>query len=185
MYVLYHKCKRLSIHNSEVRILCTYGLSAYNFLKGVPLEITTHNFGSVDSIGVVLYCAGARRLSVPHARFLIHGVSVNIMQPVSFEEKQVEELLKGLQIDIGNLARVIAATTGKESHDVIKLMLDRTTYYPEEAQAQGLVHEIKSEMFEPGAEVYNIQLVPQPIPESTQTQAFGGLGSIESFSGNT
>ena len=50
------------------------GLSAYNFLRGVPLEITTHNFGSADSIGVVLFCAGSRRLSVPHARFLLHGV---------------------------------------------------------------------------------------------------------------
>ena len=30
------------------------GLSAYNYLKGVPLEIVTQNFGSVDSIGVVL-----------------------------------------------------------------------------------------------------------------------------------
>ena len=26
------------------------GLSAYNYLKGIPLEITTHNFGSADSI---------------------------------------------------------------------------------------------------------------------------------------
>jgi len=42
-----------------------HGLSAYNYLKGLPVRITTHNFGSVDSIGVVLYCAGARRLSVP------------------------------------------------------------------------------------------------------------------------
>lgn len=50
------------------------GLSAYNYLKGIPLEITTHNFGSADSIGVVLFCAGSRRLCVPHARFLLHGV---------------------------------------------------------------------------------------------------------------
>ena len=26
-----------------------YGLSAYNFLKGSPANITTHNFGSIDS----------------------------------------------------------------------------------------------------------------------------------------
>ena len=33
-----------------------HGLSAYNYLKGVPAQIITHNFGSVDSVGVVLYC---------------------------------------------------------------------------------------------------------------------------------
>ena len=53
-----------------------HGLSAYNYLKGLPATITTHNFGSVDSIGIVLYCAGSRRLSVPQARFLFHGVNV-------------------------------------------------------------------------------------------------------------
>ena len=31
-----------------------HGLSAYNYLKGLPAVITTHNFGSVDSIGIVL-----------------------------------------------------------------------------------------------------------------------------------
>ena len=54
-----------------------HGLSAYNYLKGLPATITTHNFGSVDSIGVVLYCGGSKRLSVPQARFLLHGVSIN------------------------------------------------------------------------------------------------------------
>ena len=45
------------------------GLSAYNYLKGVPLEISSHNFGSADSIGVVLFCAGTKRLSVPMPAF--------------------------------------------------------------------------------------------------------------------
>ncbi len=47
-----------------------HGLSAYNYLKGLPIKVTTHNFGSVDSIGVVLYCGGSERFSVPQARFL-------------------------------------------------------------------------------------------------------------------
>ena len=52
-----------------------HGLSTYNYLKGLPANIITHNFGNVDSIGLVLYCAGAKRLSVPQARFLLHGVN--------------------------------------------------------------------------------------------------------------
>jgi ATP-dependent protease ClpP protease subunit len=87
-----------------------HGLSAYNYLKGLPANITTHNFGSVDSIGVVLYCAGATRLSVPQARFLLHGVSANFPQNTSLEEKQLEERLKGLKIDNENIAKVVART---------------------------------------------------------------------------
>jgi ATP-dependent Clp protease, protease subunit len=146
-----------------------HGLSAYNYLKGIPLEITTHNFGSADSIGVVIFCAGSKRLSVPHARFLLHGVMCNFPGPVSLEEKQLEERLKGLQIDMGNIASIISDTVKKDKQQVLNDMLNRTTLYPEQAIEYGLVHEIKSELFEPGAEVISIQMsgqaVPQPAPQ--------------------
>jgi len=77
-----------------------HGLSAYNYLKGLPATITTHNFGSVDSIGIVLYCGGSERLSVPQARFLLHGVSTSFRQNERLEEKQLEERLKGLRIEL-------------------------------------------------------------------------------------
>ncbi len=134
-----------------------HGLSAYNYLKGLPATITTHNFGSVDSIGVVLYCGGSKRLSVPQARFLLHGVSTNFEQKTSLEEKQLEERLKGLRIDIENIAKVIAANTGKSVEAVTDAMLERTTLNPEEAQSWGLVNEIKSDLFEAGSEVISIQ----------------------------
>jgi len=141
-----------------------HGLSAYNYLKGIPAKITTHNFGSVDSIGVVLYCGGSKRLSVPQARFLLHGVSANFPQQVSLEEKQLEERLKGLRIDIENIAKVIAANTGKSVKEVTDAMLERTTLNPEEAQTWGLVHEIKPELFEAGSEVISIQFQQQRKP---------------------
>jgi len=133
-----------------------HGLSAYNYLKGLPVTIATHNFGSVDSIGVVLFCWGSKRLSVPQARFLLHGVSAGF-QNERLEEKQLEERLKGLRIDIENIAKVIAANTGKTVEGVTNAMLERTTLNPDEAKAWGLVHEIKSELFEAGSEVISIQ----------------------------
>lgn len=142
-----------------------FGLSAYNYLKGIPADITTHNFGSVDSIGVALYCSGKQRLSVPTARFLLHGVSAQFPQPASLEEKQLEERLKGLRIDLQNIAKVIAVNTGKSQDEVVQAMLDWTTLNPEEAKTWGLVHEIKVELFPPGAEVISIQYQEQPAPK--------------------
>lgn len=133
-----------------------HGLSAYNYLKGLPANITTHNFGSVDSIGVVLFCAGSKRLSVPQARFLLHGVSAGFSNE-RLEEPQLEERLKGLKIDIENIAKVIAANTGKTVDDIAKAMLERTTLNPDEAKSWGLVHDIESELFESGSEVISIQ----------------------------
>jgi ATP-dependent Clp protease protease subunit len=139
-----------------------HGLSAYNYLKGLPASITTHNFGSVDSIGIVIYCAGSRRLSVPQARFLFHGVSAQFRGEQNLEEKLLEERLKGLRIDMENIAKVIAANTGKSAQDITDAMLERTTLNPEEARSWGLVHEIKSELFEAGSEVIAIQFQQQP-----------------------
>ncbi|UCD22381.1 MAG: ATP-dependent Clp protease proteolytic subunit [Chloroflexota bacterium] len=138
-----------------------HGLSAYNYLKGLPASIITHNFGSVDSIGVVMYCAGSKRLSVPQARFLFHGVSAQFRGEQNLEEKLLEERLRGLRIDMENIAKVIAANTGKNVEEVTDAMLDRITLNPEEAESWGLVHEIKSELFEAGSEVIAIQYQQQ------------------------
>jgi len=142
-----------------------HGLSAYNYLKGLPVEITTHNFGSVDSIGIVLYCAGSKRLSVPQARFLLHGVSAQFRGEQNLEEMQLEERLKGLRIDAENIAKVIAANTSKSVKEVVAAMHERTTLNPEEAKSWGLVHGIKSELFEAGSEVVSIQFQP---PQQSQ-----------------
>ena len=140
-----------------------HGLSAYNYLKGLPAAITTHNFGSVDSIGIVLYCAGSRRLSVPQARFLFHGVNVQFRGDQNLEEKVLEERLKGLRVDMDNIARVIAANAGRDAKDVTDAMIEGRMLNPEEAKSWGLVHEIKSELFEAGSEVIAIQFQQQPV----------------------
>jgi len=138
-----------------------HGLSAYNYLKGLPVSITTHNFGSVDSIGIVVYCAGSRRLSVPQARFLFHGVNVQFRGEQNLDEKLLEERLGGLKIDVENIAGVIAANTGKKTEDITGAMIERMVLNPEQAQSWGLVHEIKSELFEAGSEVIAIQAQQQ------------------------
>jgi len=86
----------------------------------------------------------------------------------SLEEKQLEERLKGLQIDMGNIARIIADTVKKDRQEVLNDMLNRTTLYPDQAIEYGLVHEIKSELFEAGAEVISIQASQQPAPPMIQ-----------------
>jgi ATP-dependent Clp protease protease subunit len=133
-----------------------HGLSVYNFLKGAPIEVFTYNFGSVDSIGLVIYCSGSKRFSVPHARFLIHGVKMNFPGPTSFDEFQIHENLKSVLIDQKNIAKVIADTTGKGIEVIEKDMHDRRTLSPTEAKEYGLVHDIKSELFPLNAEFISI-----------------------------
>ena len=144
-----------------------HGLSLYNYLRGLPIEINTFNFGSVDSIGVIIFSAGQKRYSVPHSRFLIHGVKFNINGQISMDEKQIEEHLKGLKIDQQNIARVIADTTGKPMHKIEEDMHNRTTLNPQEAKDYGLVHEIKSDLIPLDADLV---VIGEPIQQNPMIQ---------------
>ena len=159
------KYERLHLMLSSPGGSVFHGLSVYNFLRGAPIETHTYNFGSVDSIGVVIFCAGSRRYSVPHARFLIHGVMLNYQGAGSFDEKSLEERLKSLKIDQENIARVIADTTGKPHHQITSDMHNRTTLNPPQAKDYGLVHDIQSALFPAGAD---LAIIGEPIQRPQQ-----------------
>lgn len=131
-----------------------YGISAYNFLKGLNLDLETFNFGSVDSIATVIYCSGSKRLCVPNARFLLHGVAWGGQG--NFEEKQLKEYLKGLEIDRENIAKIIAQNCNKTQDEIEKAMFDGTTFNPQQAKEFGLVHEISENLLPPGSEIFGI-----------------------------
>ena len=132
------------------------GISAYNFLKGIPAEVITYNFGSVDSIAVCLFCAGSKRFCVPHGRFLIHGIGFDVPAGARFDEKSLGERITDLKNERETICRILADNTGKKLEDVEQDMLRGITLTPEEAKRYGLVHEIKAELFEKQAEVITI-----------------------------
>jgi len=131
-----------------------HGLSIFNYLSGIPVEVETHNFGSVDSIGVTIFSAGKKRYSVPDARFLLHPVSANLQG--SLEENKLEEILKGIRIDQSNIAASISKATGKTEKEIVEAISSRTTLNPKQAKDFGLVHEIRSDLFPVGAQVVSI-----------------------------
>lgn len=127
-----------------------HGLSVHNYLRGLKAQVSTYNFGSVDSIGVVIFCAGTNRICVPHARFLIHGVTLTVQGQVALDEKSLEEHLKGIKIDSENIAKVIADTCKKTLKEVENDMLERVTLTPTQARDYGLVTKVEKELYSGG-----------------------------------
>lgn len=127
---------------------------------------------------MIIFCSGHQRVCVPHARFLIHGVSFNINGQMNVDEKGLEEHLKSLKIDAENIARVIADTCGRQLMDVEKDMLDRTTLTPAQAQQYGLVTEVKKDLYDGGVlyaiyengQVFQSSLGMQQLAHSTAMQ---------------
>jgi len=136
-----------------------HGLSAYNFLKGIDAELETHNFGSVDSIGTVLYCAGRRRYAVPQSRFVLHMPFFEF-DDESLGERQLAERLGKLQVDARNMAAVLSQETGRPFDDVLRGLRHRTVLDATGARTYGLVHEVRSQLVPPGAELVSVSRAP-------------------------
>ncbi len=133
-----------------------HGISLYNFLKRAPIHLDTCNFGSVDSIATVIYCAGAKRYCVPDTRFLIHSINFNIQGNISFEEKQLNEIISGLRLDRENVAKIIAENCNKTTEEIEDIMFKGKVYNPEEAKSFGLVTEITECLFKEGEKIIGI-----------------------------
>jgi ATP-dependent protease ClpP protease subunit len=134
-----------------------WGVTAYNFLRGLGIEVITHNFGQVDSISGVIFCAGDRRLSVTQARFLIHGVSSTFPGTnVTLPERALSSVLTSLARDRDTIASILASRTGTPLETVKQNMLDEVILTAAEAIPYGFVHEIKDEIFDPAQEIVQI-----------------------------
>ena len=136
-----------------------WGVTAYNFLRGLGIEVITHNFGQVDSsIGGAIYVSGDRRFSVTQGRFLIHSISWNYqgMGTIAVPEKQLRDNLTQVERERDNLAAILSARTDKEIDAVRADMTQTRILDAQEATEYGFVHEIKDEIFDPSQEIVNI-----------------------------
>jgi len=133
------------------------GMAMYNFLRGIPVKVSTYNYGSVDSVAGVIYCAGTRRLATPHCKFLIHGVNWTFSQPTSVTEQQMREYLGQIAALKRNIASVISDATGKTLDAVEADMTKSLTLTAELAKAYGLVHELTTTLVPAGAEIIGIR----------------------------
>lgn len=137
-----------------------WGVTAYNFLRGLGVEVITHNVAQVDSIASVIYCSGDRRLCVPQGRFLLHGVAAQFQgTDVSISEKDLKSRLTGLEQDRDTIATILAARTGKPLGEVKADMLNGKIMNAEQGRDYGFVTEITEQVFDPAQEIVQI-IVP-------------------------
>jgi len=91
-------------------VMC--GMNIYNVLRGLGTHLITHNVGNVDSIGNIVFLAGEKRYTCPHATFMFHGVGFEVPGGVRLEEKMLLERLDSIRADHNRLAAILAERTG-------------------------------------------------------------------------
>ncbi len=124
------------------------GIELHNMLKALPINLTTHNIGTVDSIANVVFLAGKQRLATPNARFMMHGVvrtfRANADGRVSLDAGDLKSALQYIERDQRRIAETIAACSSMTVEQIIEVMdKEDTLYTPQEAQKLGLVHAVQ------------------------------------------
>ena len=135
------------------------GVAIYNVLKGLPVPLTTHNVGSVNSIGNVVFLAGAHRKACPHSTFMYHGVGFDVMTAMRFEEKNLRERLDSIRADQSKIGAIIGERTQLTQPEIENLFLEAQTRDTDFALAKGVIHEVAGVSLPAGAPM--IQLVFQ------------------------
>lgn len=133
-----------------------HGITIYNVLRGLPIALTTHNVGNVDSIGAVVYLAGERRYTCPQATFMLHGVAFGTNVPAQFFEKNLKERLASVQRDQERIKAIYCERAGIDPEVAEQLFLGESNINADDAVARGLAHEVRVVQIPAGSPVFQL-----------------------------
>ena len=132
------------------------GLAVYNYLRGLPCELTIHNVGNVDSIGNAIFLAGSRRYACSHSTFMFHGVGFDIQNPTRLEEKFLKERLESLSADQKRIGGILSERTNLTDEQIHQLFLEAQTKDSAYAIGCGIVHEIRDVQIPAGGPIISL-----------------------------
>jgi ATP-dependent protease ClpP protease subunit len=132
------------------------GLNLYNVLRAMPFEIITHNVGSVNSVGNMIFLAGNKRYAVTNATFMFHGVGFIFSQGQRLEEKDIREKLKGVLRDQKRIGDIISQHTNLSDSEIKTLFTEARTVDANFAIEKGIIHEVREAQIPSGSPVISL-----------------------------
>jgi ATP-dependent protease ClpP protease subunit len=132
------------------------GTTIAAFMRTLPVHVTTHNIGQIDSIAGVIFAAGTTRYANTNSSFLFHGVSMHY-EHKDFIESQLEEQYLNIKRMRENIAATFAAYSGLTLEDTQALMISGATILSsQEALSKAIIHEIRDAAIPPGSQIVAI-----------------------------
>ena len=144
LQALQNGATEIELHMSTEGGNMTAGFALYFFLKSLPLPLTTHNIGSVESVGVVIFLAGQKRYACPGTRFLVHPLHWGFGSLVAADHSRVSEWRDCLDFDAERYATIFLETTRAAGHETdirTNLTGNARIFTAEEAVQAGIVHD--------------------------------------------
>jgi len=145
------------------------GFTAYNYLKGIPAEVTTFNIGNVDSAAAIMFCAGKNRYALKDTRFLLHGTSLMLPGGANVNAEGLESQLELLKSMNHLVSHVLSSTTNKKEPEVDQMIRGQVILTPDDAKKWGLIQEVRDTFFDPNANLITVVPPVLPLPQSAPT----------------
>lgn len=118
-----------------------HGILIFNFLRSLPVKVTTHNVGQVDSIGNVIFVAGTERFATPNSTFLFHGVASGQWGGLSVQ--QAHEAISQLENDEQRMTTILRENTGFLARELKAFYRQGKSITPDKAKDKGIIDGIK------------------------------------------
>ena len=134
------------------------GFALYNFLRALPMKLTMHNIGSVESIANIVFLAADQRFACPHTHFLLHGFDWTFGTQMTLVHERVKEISKSMSADEERFVSVLKARSGISDEKLKELDFWRKSAIvgANDAKVYGLVQEVKEAKTPPGSTVWNV-----------------------------
>ena len=137
------------------------GMNLYGVLRGMPFELVTHNVGSVNSVGNVVFLAGDKRYASPHATFMFHGVGADVQAGARLEEKQFREGLDSILSDQNRMGDLIVGRTKITADQVQHFFSEQRTHDANAAIGFGIIHAVRDVDLPRGVEILSLSFGQQ------------------------
>ena len=100
----------IAIHISSDGGSNDQGFAVYHFLRSLPVQVTMHCIGNVESMAVVMFFAGAKRLIVPHGKIKIHPMQWGFSGG-TVDHDRLAEFVDSLDFDAKRYANIFNERT--------------------------------------------------------------------------
>ena len=132
--------------------------SLHNFLRALPVKLTMHAVGAVDSAAMPVFLAGEERFCCADSTFLFHDLINNFSAPISFTRTQFTEFVEFGDVFTTRAQNLLKTRASFKDEDfkTLQLFQKGKIYDATFAKQMGIVQEIKEASITAGFTVANI-----------------------------
>jgi ATP-dependent protease ClpP protease subunit len=134
------------------------GFALYHFLRSLPVELTTHNIGSIESIANIVFISGVKRFACSNTRFMYHDLTWTYGQQETLDRDQMRQRAESLDADAHQFIEIFKSHTSLTDEDfkTLQLLQQPNLIRPDRAKEIGIIQEITDAKIAAGIPFWNV-----------------------------